>query len=47
MKEMMRLQIAANAKIKINPYRIAVPKLFDSIFLSPFVLYPTVATCFT
>jgi hypothetical protein len=34
-KETIRLLIAAKAKIKINPYKIDVPKLFDSILLSP------------
>jgi hypothetical protein len=35
-KEIIRLQMAANAKIKINPYKTDVPKLFDSMVLSPF-----------
>jgi hypothetical protein len=35
-REKIRELTAANKKIKINPYRMDVPKLFDSMFLSPF-----------
>jgi len=36
-REIIRLQMAAKAKIKINPYKTDVPKLLDSMFLSPFL----------
>jgi hypothetical protein len=32
----IKLLSAENKKIKIKPYKIDIPKLFDSIILSPF-----------